>query len=525
MPYLTGFNNDIFISYASVDNEPDPQGARWVSQFRSDIETALRRRLGRDVGVFFDQADLHAFDELNVLLDNARTSAIFLAVCSPSYLEREWTLDELKSFSEVAKSSSGGNRIVTIELLRVDESSLPLQLVNLKRTRFYASDQDSETDFTLTPASERFRDVYNERLQQLAHNLVLLLRDLRDREQVPVAPVRAEQAAPTRSVPVAAVAIGAMGARTGAITAMGGEQIPQQGPKVEIVGAPQVTVLLAQVTDDIYDERQRVASYLEDYKIRVVPVGEYPESGAKFASAVAADLQNADLFVQLLGRVRSLKPEDLRGEGEPARSYAQFQYDAARRRGIPVLQWRHPDITLDKIPPVNWDRQLLQSPDVRVMGLQDFMKEIRGTIDQLKQKPESKTPRDGFVFINADRSDQILAQTLFKAFNDNACSAVVPMEDSTASAKEIEEDLEANLIDCSALLLLYGQASLAWVRAQIRRFMKLESQRREPLRIKTIVCGPPPAKPNVGVSGFQLVDWQDGATDERVDEIIKELRV
>ncbi len=145
-------------------------------------------------------------------------------------------------------------------------------------------------------------------------------------------------------------------------------------------------------------------------------------------------------------------------------------------------------------------------------------------MEKLKKHRIPKTPRDGFVFINADRSDQILAQTLFKAFNDNACSAVVPMEDSTASAKEIEEDLEANLMDARPSVAL-GKASLAWVRAQIRRFMKLESQRREPLRIKTIVCGPPPAKPNVGVAGFQLVDWQDGATDERVDEIIKELRV
>jgi hypothetical protein len=526
MPYLTGFNNDIFISYASVDNEPDAQDVRWVSRFRSDLETALRRRLGRDVAVFFDQADLHAFDELNVLLENARASAIFLAVCSPSYLEREWTIDELKAFSEAAKNSGGPNRLVTIEVLRVDESSLPAELVNLKRTRFYTSDKDSETDFTLTPASQPL--VYNERLQQFAHNLVLLLRDLRDREQVPPAAVRLDPVppAPARADQVPPVPIRTDQVPPASVRAeQTKEPLPARGEQIlQIVSEPR-TVLLAQVTDDVYDDRQRVASYLEDYGINVVPAGEYPESGAKFAGAVTADLQKADLFVQLLGRVRSLKPEDLRAEGEPAKSYAQFQYDAARRRSIPILQWRHPDIVPDKLPPVNWDRQLLQSPDVRVMGLQEFMKEIRGAIEQFSQKSEPKPPRDGFIFINADRSDQELAQVLFKAFNDNSCSAVVPMDDSSASAKDIEDDLEANLIDCNGLLLLYGRASLAWVRAQIRRFMKVESQRREPLRVKTIVCGPPPAKPNVGVSGFDVVDWQDGATAESVGRIIKELRV
>ena len=34
MPYLSGFADDIFISYASVDNEPDAQDVRWVSRFR-----------------------------------------------------------------------------------------------------------------------------------------------------------------------------------------------------------------------------------------------------------------------------------------------------------------------------------------------------------------------------------------------------------------------------------------------------------------------------------------------------------
>ncbi|MFZ3351569.1 MAG: TIR domain-containing protein [Xanthobacteraceae bacterium] len=498
MPYLAGFTNDIFISYASVDNEPDVQDVRWVSRFRGDLETALRRRLGQDLEIFFDQADLHANDELEALLKNARRSAIFLALCSPSYVGREWTLDELKAFCETAKDRGGPNCLVTIEVLPVEGGSLPPEFENLKRTRFYTSDKDSGTDFPLTPASQPL--VYNERLQQLAHSLVLLLRELRESEGSPASPVQEEQTPQQAS-----------------------QQNPQKIPQIVVGSEPQTTVFLAQVTDDVYDERQKVTSYLEDYGIKVVPGGEYPENGAKFASAVTADLQKANLFVQLLGRVRSLKPEDLRGEGEPAKSYAQYQYDAARRRGIPILQWRHPDIVPDKLPPVNWDRQLLQSPDVRAMGLQDFMKEIRSAVVRLNEKPESKPTRGDFVFINADRSDQALAQSLFKAFNDNDCYAVVPMDDSSASAKDIEEDLEANLIGCNGLLLVYGQASLAWVRAQIRRIMKLESQRKEPLRVKTIVCGPPPLKPNVGVSGFDVVDWQDGATPERVGTIVRDL--
>lgn len=511
MAYLAGFTYDIFISYASVDNEPDAQEVRWVSRFRADLETALRRRLGKDIAIFFDQASLHAYDELEQMLKNARSSAIFLAVCSPSYVAREWTLEELKAFHTVSKSSGIPNRIVTIEVLPVEASSLPDELENLKRTRFYTSDKETGTDFALTPASQPL--LYNERLQQLAHQLVLLFRELQNRpapQTVAEQPVpRTEAAAETKPARPAAA--------------------PEPAPNVPPPTTPAepkepvASVLLAQVTDDVYDERQKVASYLEDYGVKVVPVGEYPSSGAAFATAVDADLDHADLFVQLFGRVRSFKPEDLRSEGGPSKSYAQFQYDAARRHNVPVLQWRHPEIRLDQMPAINWDRQLLEGPDVRVMGLQDFMKEIRTAVGRLAKKEEPKPARGDFIFINADSSDQDLAQKLLKALNDNDCYAVVPMHDG--SAKEIEEDLEANLIDCRGLLLVYGKASLAWVRAQIRRFIKVENRRQEPLRVKRILRGPPLAKPDVGVSGFQMIDLQEGTTAERMEKIVKELRM
>jgi hypothetical protein len=501
MAYVSGFNNDIFVSYASVDNEPDAQDVRWVSRFRNDLETALRRRLGKDVVFFFDQAGLHAYHHLDELLRNARDSALFLAVFSPSYAEREWTRDELTTFFEAARKSGEPNRIVTIEILPVEPMSLPLEIEHLKRTRFYTKDKDSGTDLPLTPASQP--GLYNERVQQLAHQLVQIMREMRQKR---------ESAAKPQGVPA-----------------------PGQVPAEEHKAAPTVpaavaseagtTLLLAQVGDDVYNERQKVASYLEDLPgVRILPAGEYPQAGSRFARAVMADIQQAHLFVQLLGSYRTFKPEDLRLEGDAAKSYAQFQYDAARRRGIPVLQWRHPDNSPDKQQAFNYDRQLLEGPDVRVMGLQEFMKEVRSTIGRLNQKEEPKPPPGDFIFINADRSDQDLAQALLKAFNDNNRYAVLPMHADAASAKEIEEDLEANLIDCKGLLLVYGKASLAWLRAQIRRFIKLESRREVPLRFKTILYGPPPQKPEHGVSGFETKDWQDGTT-EQVQKIVKELRL
>src|ERR1700730_1742965 len=114
MAYVSGFTNDIFFSYASIDNEPDAQDVRWVSHFRNDLATALRRRLGSDVEIFFDEVGLRAYHDLDALIENARNSAAFLAVFSPSYVERQWTRDELQAFHQTAKGSgqptSAGDR-------------------------------------------------------------------------------------------------------------------------------------------------------------------------------------------------------------------------------------------------------------------------------------------------------------------------------------------------------------------------------------------------------------------------------
>jgi hypothetical protein len=46
MSYIQAFKNDVFVSYAHADNEPNPVGVCWVDQFVRNLEVELRRRLG-----------------------------------------------------------------------------------------------------------------------------------------------------------------------------------------------------------------------------------------------------------------------------------------------------------------------------------------------------------------------------------------------------------------------------------------------------------------------------------------------
>src|SRR5579862_8371344 len=99
MPYVPGFQHDVFISYAS-DNY-DPQMAQFVAELRS----YLRQELGKQIteeSVFFDQQDLNrtptAWKEH--LKRSAGSTAILIPLLSQSYAESEYCWKELESFSE-----------------------------------------------------------------------------------------------------------------------------------------------------------------------------------------------------------------------------------------------------------------------------------------------------------------------------------------------------------------------------------------------------------------------------------------
>jgi hypothetical protein len=470
MGFVSGFRHDIFISYAHYDNEEDAQGVRWVSRFQLDFKNALRQRLGGDLNVCFDERNLEAGHNVDFLIESVRQSAVFLAILSPSYISRDFTINELRTFCERIKASP----VVTVELLPVADDDVHRLLRGRKRTPFWWKEPvDQDVPLRLTP---KFNPtMYNERLQILAHQLKKILIEQR---QGSAGGSAYEQAVNTSE------------------------------PNAK-------AVLLAQTTDDLYDQREQVRSHLEQFGLRVLPENDYPQGGVDFAAGFDADLTQADLFVQLLGSFGSRKPPDL-----PV-TYSQYQYAAARNRGVKVLQWRHPDLNVERID--HRDRSLLDGSNVLCIGLQEFKAEIvRLCVPPQSQAVEN--PRDNLhIFINADRSDQESADALLKAFEDkNNWTVARPLFEG--SAKEIIEDLEENLQSCTALMLLYGNAPPAWVRAQLLRYRKLEALREVPPKLKTIVFGPPTPKAELAWSGgFERIDCEDGNFKQRIRGVFAEL--
>ncbi len=123
-------------------------------------------------------------------------------------------------------------------------------------------------------------------------------------------------------------------------------------------------VFLAEVTDDLSQQRDEVRRYLDQAGIRTLPQGYlYFGEPDAFEQAVDRDLKDCKLFVQLLSDIGGRKPT-----GRP--TYTRIQCERALQAGIPILQWRSPALKPDAVTDAE-HRELLERDTVLAVGLRN----------------------------------------------------------------------------------------------------------------------------------------------------------
>ena len=468
MAYLSDFEYDVFISYAHADNTEDAQGVRWVSLFRTQLIKDIRSRLGCEVAVYFDEQAARTNDDLLSMLEKAARSGLLLIVFSPSWVEsREgWTIRELGAFCAAGSPES---RIFIAEIYPVEEERHPAQIRGKLRTKFYWQNRRGDV-VTVKPNFAPENDPW-----KFANDLASLGADM-------VKQLKKMRAGPRANAPGSS----------------------------SIVGK---TVLLARVPEDARPAWRSVRSYLVQFGVNVLPADEPPEDDIAFANGFKSDLRKADLFVQLFKELPSMRLEGL--PGKP--SYARHQYETAKSDLRRVLQWRHPEIKPEAIK--HWDTELLEGPDVLAIGLEEFKRKIKETLETLGQPP--KPDRGSFFFIHADRSDKDLAKAILKVLEENKRPAALPVFDGLTDV--IDKDLEESLKECGGLFIVYRNASPAWVRSALRRYFKYVRPREIQPDPKVILFVPPPPKDETELD-VSIADFERIYCDEEETRIVQRVR-
>src|SRR5262249_15552598 len=80
-----------------------------------------------------------------------------------------------------------------------------------------------------------------------------------------------------------------------------GAENPQTPAETRPTHESPATVCLAKVTSDLRKTREQIATYLVNAGIRVLPLRPYSADPSKFVNAFEKDLEEAHVFVQILG--------------------------------------------------------------------------------------------------------------------------------------------------------------------------------------------------------------------------------
>jgi TIR domain len=502
MAFVSGYAHDIFVSYAHVDDLTDQDGVDgWVTTLIKKLTNRLAQLLGRqdNFSIWYDHHLSHHVNITPEIFSTLEKTATLVVVLSPGYLASEWCQRERHAFLKlVQRRLRDDARVFLLHRDKLELDERPEEFGDLLGYRFWVQDRPGKPPRILGMThAESDEDAYFDVLNDLAWELSKKLKQLRN-------------SAPAPNV----------------LDTLVTSRLAQPVPAVD--PACTATVYLAEVTDDLDGLRNKVIRSLQQRNIRVIPDTWYPRDPQAFRAAVEGGLNDAELFVQLLGRLPGRKPPELK-EG-----YVGFQHLRAREIGLPILQWRNPalDVQLTQRDVEDAEhRALLLGATVQAIDIEDFCREIVQQVERTREERKKNPSRDAFVFVNVhlDYDGAETAAALCRYLEQRGIGYVLPI--NTGQAEEIREDLEANLLDCDGMIIVYGRVSSAWVRGQLREFRKLAYRREKAARALAVFQWPPVPKDPIG---FQLpkmttIDCTAGMDESRLrvffDNLLSEVVV
>ena len=467
MAFNPNLGCDLFISYARVDDEP-VFGVKWVSTLLQDLRNLLAQKMGcHDAfSIWWDEINLRGNHAVTPEIRTAvQQSATMLLVLSPGYLASQWCRQEKELFFEVL-GGQPQDRVFVVEKQVLDKGqSQPAELDDLKKYHFWYRDERDQIRTLSLREPEPHTTMYIRLVEDLATDISRQLK------------ARAAAAPPQPT-------------------------------------EPKATVFLAEVTDDLDPRREQVRRYLEQAQLRVLPTQRHLE-GPAFRDALAQALGQSTLFIQLLGEYPGRRPPDI------PQGYIRLQLECAQALKLPILQWHDPTLKLEQVESQE-QRELLEAVSVYAEPLESFKQRI--VQQALPPPPSPPTVYAGapVVFINTEHRDRTLAETIRDQV-DARLFATLPISEGTAV--EVREDLEQKLVDCDALILVYGQTTLAWVDKQLLYCNRMVPQRDRPILRLGVYDGPPQEKPAIStrLPGLEILTCRQGLDAQRLQAFLAPL--
>jgi TIR domain len=187
------FANDVFISYTHEDDHEEA-GLRWVARFETELRARLAKVSGQSIQMWRDNR-LSGADRFKPEIEQQLlSSAVLVAVVTPSYFRSEWCAAERNRFIEWSRANRGlyvanKARVVKAAKTRVPLAQYPDELRELLEFRFYVEEPNGTAREFHLSSDREVRDRFFMVVDDVAQAIEQILRGLETPDRI--APIAA----------------------------------------------------------------------------------------------------------------------------------------------------------------------------------------------------------------------------------------------------------------------------------------------------------------------------------------------
>lgn len=442
------YDDDIFISYAHIDNQPlTPEQKGWITRFHMSLEAMLSMRRGGKVRIWRDNKlqgnDVFA-DEI---VEHFEHTAVLVSVLTPRYLNSDWCNREVAEFCKSAERTGGivvDNKARVFKVLKapVDtQESLPSVVKDVLGYEFFTFEDGAPLELD-SAYGETFAQDYNRKVGKLAWDISQLLKRL----------------------------------ETDSGTGSHDEQAPDKP-----------TVYLAECSYDRKQAREVLEGELRRHGYTVLPDQQLPRDEADYVAAVERLLKRCKLSIHLVGEAYGGVPD-----GPSQKSVVVLQNELAAKRGkgdaLKRVIWA-PEGTRSQqaqqqafIDALHQDAEAQIGADLITGDLESLKASIHATLKKLEtpkpQLPEEQAAaadKAKLIYLICSEKDRKATVPLRKFCRGQGFEVAIPaFEGDAAAVRETHQQL---LTNADAVILFYGAGDEAWKRTIDNDLKKMPAYR------------------------------------------------
>lgn len=482
------FEDEIFISYSHLDNNPPKEGLDgWITRFHKRLETRVNEVRGQRARIFRDPKLQGNDDFSGVLVDRLKKTGVLVSIFSEGYLRSQWCSKELTEFCTALKQT--GTLVVgdhKTRVFKVSKTKLPLDrmpedvqpLIGYDFFRIDEKGRPQELDELYGPDSEH---EFWARLNDLAYDIADLL------------------------------------------------QFLETGPENN-AGRP--AVYLAETTLDLRDNRDAIRRDLQRHGYTVLPDRNLPLVSDDLESFLKSELNRSKVSVHLLGSAYGIVPE---GTDE---SLAVIQNRIARDFGkagaLTRLIWITDALANTDTRQKSFLEQVRTDPglDEGADVLETPFEELKTVLyERLKaaEKPPApaitpaadKTSKQ--IYLVSEQRDREAVKPLRDYLRQQGFEVIPTLFEGTE--EELRSDHEGNLRCCDAVLIYWGQGSPAWQRQKFRDATTTAALGRPAPPLASVVVAPPASDSKDDFASNTAIRMPDGFTPDLLRDFIAQLQI